>query len=108
MQFLVRAANDPAGIIRLVRREIRDAAPGNVVTDAFTFDQAIALSGREILLGAAPLVPLVMIGMLLTAAGIYGVLAFTIARRAGELAVRVAIGATRGDIIRSWAHALPS
>src|SRR2546428_12759620 len=38
--------------------------------------------------------------MLLTAAGIYGVLAFSITRRAKELAVRVAIGATGRDVIR--------
>ena len=45
------------------------------------------------LIGTAPLVPLVSIGMLLTMAGIYGVLAFAIARRSRELAVRVAIDA---------------
>jgi ABC-type antimicrobial peptide transport system permease subunit len=37
---------------------------------------------------------------MLTSAGIYGVLAFAIARRARELAVRVAIGASGSDIVR--------
>ena len=41
-----------------------------------------------------------MIGMLLTTAGIYGVLAFAIARRSRELAVRVAVGASAGDVVR--------
>ena len=40
------------------------------------------------------------IGLLLTAAGIYGVLAFAVTRRARELAVRLAIGATDRDVIR--------
>jgi ABC-type antimicrobial peptide transport system permease subunit len=44
--------------------------------------------------------PLMAIGTLLTAAGIYGVLAFAIARRARELAVRLAIGATGKDLVR--------
>src|SRR5207249_3762275 len=52
-----------------------------------------------ILVGTAPFVPLIAIGMLLTAAGIYGVLAFAIARRSKELAVRVAIGATGRDLV---------
>jgi ABC-type antimicrobial peptide transport system permease subunit len=37
---------------------------------------------------------------MLTSAGIYGVLAFAIARRSRELAVRVAIGASASDIVR--------
>jgi ABC-type antimicrobial peptide transport system permease subunit len=52
------------------------------------------------LAGTAPLVPLIAIGTLLTTSGIYGVLAFAIARRSRELAVRMAIGATPGDIVR--------
>ena len=38
--------------------------------------------------------------MLLTLAGVYGVLAFAITRRSRELAVRVAIGATSADLVR--------
>jgi len=52
------------------------------------------------LVGTAPLVPLIAIGMLLTTTGIYGVLAFAIARRSKELALRIAIGASARDLIR--------
>jgi hypothetical protein len=52
------------------------------------------------LVGTAPLVPLIAIGMMLTTAGIYGVRAFAIARRSRELALRIAIGATVRDLIR--------
>ena len=45
--------------------------------------------------------------MMLTAAGIYGVLAFAIARRLREIAIRLTLGATRADVIRIVAsHAL--
>jgi putative ABC transport system permease protein len=98
--FLIRAQGDPGPLIQTVRREVRDAAAGSVVTSAYTFDQILAVMGQEMLVGVAPLVPLIAIGMLLTSAGIYGVLAFSIARRSRELAVRVAIGATGGDVIR--------
>jgi putative ABC transport system permease protein len=100
LYFIIRAAGDPAPLTQTVRREVRDGSPGTVVADAYTFDQILRVMGQEILLGTAPLVPLISIGMLLTTAGIYGVLAFAITRRSRELAVRMAIGATGRDLIR--------
>jgi putative ABC transport system permease protein len=100
VRFLVRSSGDAVAVARALRREIPKAATGNVVSSAYTLDEIIAVAGQEILVGTAPLVPLVATGMLLTAAGIYGVLAFAIARRSKELAVRVAIGATGRDLVR--------
>ena len=107
MAFLIRATNDPAAVVLGLRRHIPDTAAGNVVARAFTLDQVIAIGGQEMLVGTAPLAPLIATGMLLTAAGIYGVLAFAITRRSKELAVRVAIGATGRDLVRLvTAHSL--
>jgi predicted permease len=107
MEFLIRAVGDPAPAARNLRRQIPEAAPGTVVANAFTLDQIIATAGQEMLVGTAPLFPLIATGMLLTAAGLYGVLAFAITRRSRELAVRVAIGATGRDIVRLvTAHSL--
>jgi len=100
VQFLVRAAGDPAPLVQTVRRDIRDASAGTAATSVFTFDQIRDVMGQEMLVGTAPLFPLIAIGMLLTAAGIYGVLAFAMTRRSRELAVRVAIGATGRDVVR--------
>jgi len=100
LHFLVRATGDPGPLVQPARKQARDAAPGSVVPRAFTFDQILAVMGQEMLIGTAPLVPLIAIGALLTAAGIYGVLAFAITRRSRELAVRVAIGATGRDIVK--------
>jgi ABC-type antimicrobial peptide transport system permease subunit len=69
------------------------------VLSAYTVDDIIAVGGQEILVGTAPLLPLIATGIVLTAAGIYGVLAFAFARRAKELAVRIALGATTRDIV---------
>jgi len=100
LQFLIRSTGDPSPLVQTIRREIRDLPGGGVVTNAYTLDQVIATGGQEMLVGTAPLVPLIAIGMLLTTAGIYGVLAFAITRRSRELAVRVAIGATGRDLVR--------
>jgi predicted permease len=100
VQFLVRAEGDPAPLVQTVRRGVLESIPGSSVTSAFTFDQIVNVIAQEILVGTAPLFPLIVIGMLLTTAGVYGVLAFAITRRSRELAVRVAIGARRSDLVR--------
>jgi ABC-type antimicrobial peptide transport system permease subunit len=97
--FLVRAARDAAAVARTLRRDLQGMLPGIVVVNTVTIDQIIDVGGQEILVGTAPLVPLIAIGMLLTAAGIYGVLGFAITRRSKELAVRVAMGATGQDLV---------
>jgi putative ABC transport system permease protein len=100
MSFLVRAHGDPAPLLQSLRREIRDTAAGTEVRRLYTVSQIREIAGQELLVGTAPLFPLITIGLLLTAAGIYGVLAFAVTRRSRELAVRVAIGATHGDVVR--------
>jgi hypothetical protein len=86
VRFLVRASGDPAPLVQPVRRSLRDAIPGLVVTNTFTLDQVRAVAGKETAAGTAPFFPLIVIGMLLMSSGLYGVLAFAVSRRTRELA----------------------
>jgi putative ABC transport system permease protein len=107
MRFLVRATRDPAPLVEPVRRALRNAAVGINVNGVVTLRQMITIVGQEYLAGTAPLFPLIVIGMMLTSSGIYGVLAFAVSRRSREIAVRAAIGAGRGNQIRLvMAHSL--
>jgi putative ABC transport system permease protein len=96
--FVIRASNDPLPLVQAVRRAVRDAAAGTIVTRAYTFDTIRTVGSQEAFLGTTPLFPLITIGVLLTMTGIYGVLAFALSRRARELAVRLAIGASGRDL----------
>lgn len=100
LQIVVSAAGDPAPLVPAIRRELRRELAGATVAGAFTYDEVTRVGAEELLVGTAPLVPLIAIGMLLTTAGIYGVLAFAVARRSRELAVRAAIGASGRDLVR--------
>jgi putative ABC transport system permease protein len=98
MTFLVRATSDPGLLAETIVRDVRAAVPGTIVR-AGAVEQTMTVMGQEMLVGTAPLFPLIAIGILLTMAGVYGVLAFAISRRSRELAVRVAVGATRQDVV---------
>jgi predicted permease len=99
-QFVVRAANSASALTDPMRRKALSLAAGSAVTGVDTFDQVLDVIGQEILVGTAPLFPLIAIGLFLTASGIYGVLAFAVTRRAHELAIRIAVGATSADVTK--------
>jgi hypothetical protein len=99
MSFLIRAEGNQAPLVQTIRREIRALAAGTEVRRLYTLSEMRDIIGQELLVGTAPLFPLITIGLLLTAGGIYGVLAFAVTRRARELAVRLAMGATDRDVV---------
>jgi len=100
VRFVIRTPVAAGALIAGLRRDIPRIGSGHVIATAFTADEIITVAGQEILAGTLPLMPLIIIGMLLTASGVYAVLAFAVARRSKEFALRVAIGASGSDLIR--------
>ena len=92
--------HDPFPLVGAVREELRHLGPGYAVPSAYAFDQVIQAGAGEIMALSVALSPLLGIGLFLTATGIFGVLAFAIARRSKELALRVALGATSHSLRR--------
>jgi hypothetical protein len=98
LRFVIRA-DDPDGIRAGVLRSIRAIDPRILVNLRTMSDDALRTVNRERLLawlGGA----FALLGLLIAVVGVYGTFAYAVVRRRLEIGVRIALGASRGDVLR--------
>lgn len=98
MTIAVRTAGDPAGATGLVADAVRAVDPSIPIFQVATMDQRIGRSVAESRFNTQLLTVLGVLGLGLAVVGIYGVVAFFVARRTREIGIRAALGASRSSI----------
>jgi putative ABC transport system permease protein len=100
MAFAIRTTADPAGLMAAVRREIQAEDPNQAAFDVRTMAQAFheELATDRLIFGM--FAAFALVALLLAAAGLHGVMSYSVAQRAQEFGVRLALGARSVDVVR--------
>ena len=99
-QFALRTHVRPEAVAGDVRRLVREVLPAVTVARVTTMTDQVDASMIPERLIAMLSGFFGALGALLAAIGLYGLLAYTVARRTSEIGIRMALGATQGDVMR--------
>jgi len=99
LSFVIRSDAGIASIYPAFRTAVKQIVPGTPIGEVTTMEDQVKESlGQERLMASLSIF-FGVLALLLTCIGLYGILSYSVARRQAEIGLRVAIGASRSNVI---------